>query len=229
MHLQAQVHGAAGEITDVLLQWDGCVAIGYAGRDQEGVKKHIDELAAIGVAPPYAVPAMYWVEPERVTTARSITVVGPQTSAEVEFFLAPDAAGRLYVTVASDHTDRSLEAVSVGKSKQICPKIVSPVFWAIDDVIDHWDRLELICTAGSDKTPYQRGDLSALLDAKTLLELAAGDAGGRYRAIALLSGTLPVIGGKFIYADRYAMTLTDPVLGRTIAHEYTVAVVDDRS
>lgn len=48
-------------------------------------------------------------------------------------------------------------------------------------------------------------------------------------AISLLSGTLPVTGGEFIYADKYAMTLADPVLGRRIEHDYTVFVLEDRT
>ncbi len=229
MHCEVQVHRASGLVENVHLLWDGCVAIGYAGRNQEGVKKHIDELAAIGVTPPYAVPAMYWIEPQRVTAARAISVVGTRTSAEVEVFVAPDAAGKLYVTVASDHTDRSLETVSVGKSKQICPKIVSPDFWALEDVLPHWDELELTCTAGRGKTLYQQGKMSGLLEVETLAELAAKDAAGRYRAISFLSGTLPVIGGEFNYAECYAITLDDPVLGRRISHEYAVSVLEDRS
>lgn len=229
MHLQAKVYRAGGDVADVPLMWDGCVAVGYAGRNQEGVKKHIDELAAIGVTPPYAIPAMYWIEPERLTTATAISVVGDRTSAEVEVFVAPDADGKLYVTVASDHTDRSLEVVSVGKSKQICPKIVSPVFWAVDDVMAHWDRLELACTVDGNETLYQRGCLSDLLDVKTLFDLAVKDAGGRYKAISLLSGTLPVIGGEFKFSKYYGMTLSDPVLKRSISHGYTVTVLEDRS
>ena len=44
--------------TVALTDFDLVVA-GYTGRDEASVKKHIDELAAIGVAPPETVPAFY--------------------------------------------------------------------------------------------------------------------------------------------------------------------------
>lgn len=94
---------------------------------------------------PVSVPSLYWVAPERVACAERIQVVGGESSAEMEFFMAPDADGRLYLTVVSDHSDRKLESVSVSKAKQICPKIIGPEFWALDDVRDHWNELRLVC------------------------------------------------------------------------------------
>ena len=100
------------------LSWDACVAAGYTGRDQAGVLAHVEELRKIGVPAPEKVPSMYWVEPERVSNTGLLWVVGEFSSGEGEVFLARDKGNNLCVTVASDHTDRALETVSVAKAKQ---------------------------------------------------------------------------------------------------------------
>lgn len=69
------------------------------------MRKHIEELQAIGVKPPSTVPAFYPVAASLLTTRTDIDVVGPETSGEVEFVPIRTANGIL-VTVGSDHTDR---------------------------------------------------------------------------------------------------------------------------
>src|SRR5699024_12545366 len=49
----------------------------------------------------------------------------------------------MYITVGSDHTDRELEAVNIGKSKQVCGKPFGKKAWKLDDVLTHWDELIL--------------------------------------------------------------------------------------
>ena len=39
----------------------------------------------------------------------------------------------------SDHTDRGLEGLSIEKSKQIYPKIVSRQVWRLDELLPRWD------------------------------------------------------------------------------------------
>lgn len=229
MQLRAKARRADGREENVTLLFESCVAIGYAGRDQESVRRHVEELARLGVPRPASVPSLYWVAPEQVFCADRIQVVGDETSAEVEFFLAPDLGGNLYLTVVSDHSDRKLESVSVAKAKQICPKIVGPEFWALDDVRDHWNELRLSCYAYMpDKTLYQSAPLSALLDWRELLELARADAPCA-GPVAFCSGTVPVEGGAIRYADAWDIRLEDPVMGRTMEHHYTVVRLADRN
>lgn len=229
MEWKAKVRRADGTVEEVTLVFESCVAIGYAGRDQESVRRHVEELARLGVPRPASVPSLYWVDPERVVRAERIQVVGGETSAEVEFFMAPDADGGLYLTVVSDHSDRKLESVSVSKAKQICPKIVGPEFWALDDVREHWNDLRLSCYAYlPDKTLYQSAPLGALLDWTELVKLARADA-PLPGPVAFCSGTVPVEGGAIRYADAWDIGLEDPVLGRTIEHHYSVVRLDDRN
>ena len=66
--------------------------------------------------------------------------VGGDSSGEVETFVfAVD--GEMYVSIASDHTDRKLETYSVALSKQVCVKPVARAAWPLADVAGHWDEL----------------------------------------------------------------------------------------
>ncbi len=227
MQMKSVVLRKDGTSHEIALTWDVCVAAGYTGRDQASVRAHVEELRKIGVPAPESVPSMYWVDPERVASSRLLWVVGGSTSGEGEVFLARCAGGNLHVTVASDHTDRSLETISVAKAKQVCSKTVGSVCWRVDDVREHWDSIEL--RVWNDGKLYQEGTLGKMLPPERLFELACGDApmpGGR---IALFSGTLPVLGEGLIYGSHYVLSLKDPVLEREIRHEYSVRVLPDRN
>ena len=222
------------------LSFDACVAVGYAGRDQAAVRAHIEELRAIGVPVPSMIPSMYWVAPDLVSCTKEISAVGDRTSGEIEVFLARDEVGNLCVTVASDHTDRQLETVSVAKAKQICSKVIGPCFWNVSEIRDHWDALELTCSVrpvaqqGKKQAwiPYQQGALVRLLPPEKLFELAQERTGSDVPTgarLALFSGTLPVIGGEIVYGEAFSLELRDPVLGRCIRHEYSVRILPDRN
>ncbi|MGI6784783.1 MAG: DUF2848 family protein [Aminivibrio sp.] len=226
MKLKSALWRKDGVFEEICLSWDACVAAGYTGRDQAGVMAHVEELRKIGVPAPERVPSMYWVEPDRVKSASLLWVVGESSSGEGEVFLARDEKGNLCVTVASDHTDRALETVSVAKAKQICSKIVAPVFWRVDEIREHWDSIELKTWA--DGKLYQEGTLGRMLPPEKLFELAREDSPAPGR-ISLFSGTLAVLGEGIVYASDWALSLRDPVLGREIRHEYTVRILPDRN
>ena len=234
MKYEASVLRADGTQERTTLVWDRCVAVGYAGRDQGSVRAHVDELVKLGVSRPYAIPAMYWIEPEKIFSQTKLVVVGGETSGEVEVFLARDGRGDLYVTLASDHTDRGLEKVSVSKAKQICSKIVAPCFWKVADVREHWDKIELASEIPDNKGGYriyQKGTLGDLLPPERLWELALEDlpsAGKAGQMISLFSGTLAAHGG-IVYASEFRMMLSDPVLKRCIKFGYTVEQLPDRN
>ena len=117
MELKVKVRRLDGALEEKALLFNSCVAIGYAGRDQESVRLHVEELARLGVPRPASIPSMYWVSPAQIVCTDNIQVVGEETSAEVEFFMAPDAEGRLYFTVVSDHSDRKPVSSLLGWEK----------------------------------------------------------------------------------------------------------------
>lgn len=197
------------------------IVAGWTARDRAAVDHHIEELAAIGVAPPSEVPLFYQVAADLLTPADRIEALGPETSGEAEPLLV-HAGKRMWLGLASDHTDRALEAYSVAHSKQIAAKPCASELWAYDEVEDHLDQLVLrswIEEEGAE-TLYQEGPLSGLLPLCDLAERA-----GLTPGMAMLCGTMPAIGGVRA-APGLRMELHDPVLGRTISHAYRVEVLD---
>ena len=99
---------AAGRTSQLQVDIDTFVIAGWAGRDRAAIDHHIEELAAIGVPRPSAVPLYYRVAENQLTQSPRIQAVGPHSSGEVETFVFT-AGGELYVSLTSDHTDRKLE------------------------------------------------------------------------------------------------------------------------
>ncbi|EYD72213.1 DUF2848 domain-containing protein [Limimaricola hongkongensis] len=196
------------------------IVAGWTGRDRAAVDHHIEELAALGVAPPSQVPLYYRCGPELLVQSDRIDVLGPDTSGEAEPLLIR-ADGKTWLGLGSDQTDRALEAHSVAHSKQVCPKPVAAALWDFDEVADHLDRIELASEIFENGAwvVYQSGTLASI---RPLADLAQG--GGLADGGAMLCGTLGAKGGVRP-AERFRMRLTDPVLGREIATEYAIRVL----
>lgn len=196
------------------------IVAGYTGRDQEAVREHIEELAAIGVPRPESVPAYWVLPPWLATTADDVVVSGDQTSGEAELALLVDGDD-VRVTLASDHTDRAAEAVDIGLSKGVCPKPVAPDSWPLADVDGRWDELVLRSwiTVDGDEVPYQDGSCGALVPPPELLAGAPAVAVDRF---LLLTGTVPVIGG-IRPAAAFRAELHDPGRDRTIHLSYAIS------
>lgn len=191
---------------------------GWTGRDKAAVDHHIKELADIGIAPPSQVPLYYRVSNNQLTQSDYIEVLGGGTSGEVEPFLI-QADGKIWIGLASDHTDRDLEAHSVAASKQACAKPVANDLWDFATVENHIDALELECWILENGAwiTYQKGTLESI---RPLSELIS--ASGFSNSSAMLCGTLPAIGGVRA-ATEYRMRLTDPVLNKRIRMDYEVS------
>jgi hypothetical protein len=173
---------------------------------------------------------MYWISPARLTTREQIIVVGEETSPEVEFFAAGDSDGNFYITVASDHTDRELETVSVGKAKQICEKVIGEDVWLVDDVRNHWDeiKIESKVLIDGEWRLYQSGTIGEIMQLADLYSLIQNDRPAGSRP-ALLSGTIPIIGGNTIYTTACEIIMMDPVLNRKLSKQYQILSLPDRS
>lgn len=211
-------------------QIDHLVIAGWTGRDRAAVQHHIRELAELGVPPPSTIPLFYRVAVNQLSQSENIEVIGEATSGEAEPFIFTHH-GELYVSLASDHTDRQLEAHSVALSKQICVKPVARAAWPLREVSDHWDSLILrswIKENGEFKL-YQQGNLSCLRTPGDLLEryltaLQLPETGLAVSqlprdGLAMTCGTVAAIGGIRPAAE-FRMELVDEVLGRTISHTY---------
>jgi hypothetical protein len=216
---------AKGAVEPVRAEIANLVVAGWTGRDSTALEHHIEELQAIGVPRPSAVPLFYRMSVDRLMQAERIQVVGPDTSGEVEPMLI-GTADRLWVTVASDHTDRKAEVYSVALSKQLCPKICGRTAWRYEEVEAHWDRLVLRAwiSEGGRRVLYQEGTVGIIRDPRDLIIGYTGGSKHLPAGTAMSCGTFNAIGG-IRPSSRFEMELEDPVLGRRITHTYDIEIV----
>ncbi|HGL4258657.1 DUF2848 domain-containing protein [Burkholderia dolosa] len=214
--------------TAVDVEIERVVIAGWAGRDPRAIRAHIDELAALGVAPPTTTPCFYRVAPALLTQAHSIDVLGTQSGGEIECVFVDSAAGTL-VTLGSDHTDRAVEAYGVAVSKQMCAKPLGRDAWRYADVADHWDALEMRswwAPRDGERIAYQHGSVGGLLAPDALWQ-RFDDRRTMPARCAMFGGTVAVHGAIATMrdGDAFEMELHDPVLGRSLRHRYAVDVL----
>lgn len=203
-----------------------CIVAGWAGRDLAAIEHHIEELAELGVPRPSAVPLYYRIAANQLTQEESVQVVGDGSSGEAEVFIFSHQ-GKNLISLASDHTDRKLEAHSVALSKQLCVKPVARAAWVYDDVAQHWDELVLRAWIEEEgKTVlYQEGALAQLRPALELVNNHFGQSTVPANA-GMTCGTVAAIGG-IRPAPTFIMELFDPRLERSIRHRYTLDILPE--
>ncbi|WP_425284511.1 DUF2848 domain-containing protein [Aliiruegeria lutimaris] len=204
----------------ITLTINSVVVAGWTGRNLAAVQQHIDELAELGIAPPSQIPLYYRVSTAMLTQSESIEVLGEGSSGEVEPLLIR-AGGKTYFGLASDHTDRDLEAYSVAASKQACAKPIATSLWDFDDIADHLDDIRLRCWIDEKgkEVLYQDGTLAGI---RPLADLCTG--AGISDGTAMLCGTFAAIAGVRP-AQSYRMEVSDPHSGKTIALSYSVVAL----
>lgn len=227
-------HSDSGELL-IAFEAVDLVMAGWTGRDEAAVRHHIEELQALGVAPPSKTPLFYRVDPALLAGAvEEIKVVGEETSGEAEAVILAMADG-LWVGLGSDHTDRAFETHSVQLSKQLCRKPMAETLWCYDEVIDHWDELILrahIVEQG-ERVLYQEGPVATLRHPEELMaayreERAHPDEIPLPTGTALFCGTQPAIGG-IRPATRFEMELEDPVRERSMSAIYETTIISPTS
>ncbi|MDB5604440.1 MAG: hypothetical protein JWP25_1340 [Bradyrhizobium sp.] len=213
----------AGRNTEeaVVATIEACVIAGWTGRDAVALEKHIVELEALGVKRPASTPIFYRASKQRLLITDQIEALGNASSGEVEYVVL-QYRGKLWVGVGSDHTDREVETYGVAVSKQMCDKPIAPVFWAFEDVADHWDKLVLrsFITIGGNRELYQEGTLDKMLAPKDLIQRYTGG-GNLAEGTILFGGTFSAIGG-IRSAPRFDFEIVDDVMGRKISHGYDI-------
>jgi Protein of unknown function (DUF2848) len=216
-------HGTQDLSFSVSALWNG----GWASRDVAAVQRHVDELAQMGVSAPTRVPIYFPLSTNLASTTDHVQVLGPQTSGEVEYALLVGPDNSVYVTVGSDHSDRSFERFGIQLSKQLYPDVLAGEVWSYAEVQPHWDALVLRAWAidRERRSLYQEAPLAELLSAADWLQRLEQAAPRVVRpGLVFLSGTPPTLGG-LVFGDAFEIALHDPVLGRTIHHRYTIEIL----
>ena len=194
---------------------------GFAGRNQEQVRKHIQELAELGVPSPQETPVFYPLLADKLSIESELEVIGNGNSGEVEFIILYAKDG-LFVGVGSDHTDRELEKMSIIKSKQVYANIMSPNVWSYDDIIEHWDDIEMRSWLGPNKEVlYQEGKLNQLMRPEDLMAKAEALVDDSMEGTVLYSGTLATL-EELKFNEFFHVELLDKVRGKKLEHSYQI-------
>jgi hypothetical protein len=209
----------AGKTDKVTVEPAALVVAGWTGRDEAALRHHIEELAAIGVPRPSAVPVFYRNAVSNVVQTGRLEVLGPDTSGEVEPVIVALADG-LWVGLGSDHTDRKAETMGIALSKQLCGKVIGSELWRFDEIAAHWDAIVIraYVTIGGERVLYQEGALAAMRRPEDLIARYGGPLAA---STIMFCGTLGAKGG-IRPAARFEMELDDPVLRRRMMHGYDV-------
>jgi hypothetical protein len=204
------------------------VNAGYVGRNQDEVRRHIEELARKGIPGPKTTPTLYPVICRGLVVDEKIEVYGHETCGEVEYVLLIKDEKTIYVGLGSDHTDRHLEETDIPRAKQICPNVISRRVWPLSEVLPHWDDLEIESTAVRDgkEIPYQKGRLGLILGPAALMEFVRSKIPGSLDGMVIYSGTLGTLTGGFVFGERFLARLTDPRMGRSLELQYDVLPLD---
>jgi len=215
---------AKGRADRVSVEINTLIIAGWAGRDAAAIGHHIEELAALGIPRPSTTPLYYRVAAQTLTQAARLTVLGPDSSGEVEPLVVAMADG-LWIGLGSDHTDRKAEASGIALSKQLCGKPIGSQLWSYADIEGHWDQLVLRswATIEGERVLYQESPVSSLRTPRDLIRRQAG-------SDTLPAGTLMFCGtpgaiGGIRPGTRFEMELRDPVLDRALTHSYDIDVL----
>ncbi len=241
--LQVQPRQGQAFPVEVEVRRIGCSR--HAARDVEGMKASIAETRSKGYAMhPHA--GVCFRSRYLLTNEARIEVQGAQTSGEVEF-VALRHGGEIYISVGSDHNDRSLgdmtttmlgKVYDTAKMKQLAPAVVASKAWLYDEVKDHWDDIVLrsYLTVDGKRTMLQEFPLSNLLDLNFYMDkcpwfeeegsvlfggsssLAPGVPGHVYQGQETMDGVY--------FAPDFHCEMVDPVLDRTLTHSYEVLALE---
>jgi hypothetical protein len=213
---------------ELAFRYNRMVNAGYVGKNQEEVRRHIEELAAKGIPGPKSIPVLYPVVCNVLSLDPAIEVYGNETSGEVEYVLCVVTEDEVYVGLGSDHTDRHLEETDIPRAKQICPNLLGRTVWPLAEVESHWDDLLMNASAVKDgkETLYQEGRLGLLLNPAELMSFVKSKISGSLENLIIFSGTMGMLTGEFIFSQKFSAKLIDEKLNRRLEISYDIRPLD---
>ncbi len=216
------------ERRELAFRYNRMVNAGYVGKNQEEVRRHIEELAAKGIPGPKSIPVLYPVVCNVLKIDSAIEVYGNQTSGEVEYVLCIVTEDEVYVGLGSDHTDRHLEETDIPRAKQICPNLMGRTVWPLEEVESHWDDLLMSANVVEDgkDSLYQEGRLGLLLNPAELMAFVKSKISDPLENLIIFSGTMGMLTGEFVFAQNFSAKLIDEKLNRRLEISYDVKPLD---
>lgn len=194
---------------------------GSATRDPETAIAHQEEVAKSGIHIALDVPAprIYPIGLHALDTGDSVFVQSERTSGEVEIVI--HVGDEIRVGVGSDHTDRSLETVSIPGSKQACVNHLATVFWPWEEVAETWD--DCVLRSWVNDKLYQDVGVSKFLSPPDILSVLRERVDKvPERDFLVYCGTYVSVDKALGFGNKWRYQLTAPHTGRQIDAEYRV-------
>lgn len=163
----------------------------------------------------------YWLQPYLVTTGNYVRMVSEAHAGELAYALLVKDEGEIYVTVASDHTDKEAEKCSLVAGKHMYPKVIARRTWRLRDVEARWGDLELrswVEVNGEKRqvSSLRGSDFPSPGEVVPLIARAAGDVRN------LIAIVKPSLQQSPITSSYNEIGMQDPATGKSISHYYWV-------
>lgn len=144
--------------------------------------------------------------------------------------------------MGSDQCDRELDPLFPDKPKQMCPHPIASVAWPYEEIREHWDELRIYSEAQvrGHTVPIQDTTIDTQVDVEYLLTM--DNVKTLPDAMILYCGAAPFLTESIAAAiethdlppetahgtaDQFLVRLHDPVLDRTIEHQFRAIPVGD--
>ena len=215
----------------------------FCARDVEATRAELDEqLKREGrlTMATASNPSVFRLGRYLLTQEPEFEVQGSMTGGETEVVALRDGDD-IYITVGSDQCDRELDPLFPDKPKQMCPHPVARDAWPYEEVRDHWDELRVYShvVSGQHQVSLQDSAVSELVTLDFLL--AMQEVRELQDPMVLYCGCgsfrdsveteveqygLPAETAMGV-GDSFLVRLHDPVLDRTIEHQFRPVPLGD--
>lgn len=215
----------------------------FCARDVEATRTELDEQLERDGRLSMATttnPSIFRLGRYLLSQEPEFEVQGSMTGGETEV-VAVRAGSDIYITVGSDQCDRELDPLFPDKPKQMCPHPIARDAWPYEEVRDHWDELrvysQVVC--GQHRVALQDSAIAELVPLDFLL--AMQDVRELQDPMVLYCGCgsfrdsveaeveqlgLPAEAAMGV-GDSFLVRLHDPVLERTIEHQFRPVPLGD--
>ncbi len=213
----------------LMLEVKQLVHCGRTARNSNQPSTHVALAPGSGVnSKPVPGPIAFLVPAVNATNAHKVQAYDNNNNAEVEPVILFDEKENVYITVGSDHADRSLESTAGAKSKLWSPKVMSNEAWYYQEIKDHWDKIVLSLWGFPEgkRQPYMNSPVQVILPLESILQIAKEKCKlSDFKNTVLFCGSVPFLTEDHMWGPAWDFEMFDPVLNRKILHHYDVEVV----
>jgi len=198
MHVLNLVVKGKGGTYEFVFPVKRMVNAGYVGRDQEAVKRHIEELKVNGIPAPEEVPTLYPV------ASYLVGVGSDHTDRKLE----------------ADSIIKAKQMCPNVMSTTVWP------YEEVKSVWDNLEMRSWVVKDGN-RILYQETRLEAILTVEDLVSFVKQKVtDGDLESMVIFSGTVAAIGGEMIAGEGFEVELRNPETGESLRCDYQVKIVD---